>query len=755
MLFVALLLSPLFAASELDAQDAIENPPREGDGNTVDQEAADQEAADQEEADQEAADKVDKAKADKAAKRKAAKKKAAKEEADSEDESSDSSETTDGPQLAEFLDPDPLGFDLSTFGALSEGVELAVDTVTSAFNEFNRATVLGRLKLSSPFQLLVFFLITFVLLDRRARHLRRELWDMVPPLATPLLDNLLDSALRVLARTLPVALVLMPAYFPLKGIFPEATWLILVTRLLWLILIYRAIQTTADELLIGQVIDFEHKPVRLQRWFKKGLIVVLATWTVMTFVEIVDYRHDTIALMAFGLKVFGALYALRLFALKDELLSLLPEGTETSLVNPELRKTFSSYTYSIIGLSVLLMVLWAAGFSTAAKFILIRTYALVAIVLVTLWVYRRVQQTLRKFIEKQNALGGDVDLERQKVLRAMEHSTAYAGGFLLIWIVLSVIGAWDLLIRVASIPLFKPSESLTISVYVIAKAVVIFYLFIFASRLIRVVLNEKLYPKFEVEVGVGYAINVMAHYLFFVMGLLFGIKSFGLDLSAVMIFFSALGIGIGFGLQDIVNNLISGFILLFGRSIKKGDYVTAGETYGRVDSVGARSVTLTTPDNYELVIPSSAIVSNSIINWTLTSPFVRNHIEVGVSYKSDVQQVKEVLLEAIKAYPQALKRPRPEVWLESFGDSAVNFTLLFYIDLRRTNAAQVRGEINYIIWGALAAAHVEIPFPQRDLHLRSDFDMAELEARLLQKLLAAQAPHPAPPEVDDEPETED
>src|SRR5690606_6336348 len=132
------------------------------------------------------------------------------------------------------------------------------------------------------------------------------------------------------------------------------------------------------------------------------------------------------------------------------------------------------------------------------------------------------------------------------------------------------------------------------------------------------------------------------------------------------------------------------------------------------------SVTITTTDNFELVIPSSALVSNSIINWTLTSPFVRVRIPVGVTYSCDVRQVKSVLLDAALRHSKVMRRPAPEVWLEGFGDSSVNFVLLVYIDCRRTNELRVRGELNYYVWDALAEANIEIPFPQRDINIRTD-----------------------------------
>lgn len=649
-------------------------------------------------------------------------------------------EATDA-EINIFLKRETLGFDLSTFAWVRERIVDTAQALRDAVEDFASAGFVDKLRMSAPLQLVLMILMAFVALDRRARSLRREVWDMLP-LSRPLLDAVLDSTLRVLARTLPVAVLLVPVYFPLHGLFPDALWLAVTTRVLWLMLLYRAAFSIGSELLLGEALALEPRPVRLAAWWRFGLRVGLALWLGHDLVELLGGRHDVAALLGFSFKVFVGFHVLRLFALRDELVLLVPDLPESGLYSA-VRRFLVNYVHLVIGLSILLIVLWAAGFSTAATFLLIRSYSFIGLVLVSLWVYRRAQTALHRMVQRQETPEGDpIDVERHRVLRSLERSVLFVGSLLMGWAMLSLLGVWPLLVRLSSIPLVELGDpGLVISVFVVARASLVFVVFMLLSRIVRAVLNEKVYPRFEVELGVGYAINTTLHYCLFLFGIFLALGSLGLDLSGIAIFASALGIGIGFGLQDIVKNLISGLILLFGRSVKKGDFVTVSDRFGRVDAVGARSVTITTPDNFELVIPSSELTSRSLINWTLTSPYVRVTVPVVVHYDSDIHRVREILIEAALRHPRVLKKPAPEAWLERFGNSNLEFGLLVYVDLRRTNQRRIIGELNYHVWDVLKEHQVEVPHPQRDLHLRS-ID-PELHA-----LVTARAPWPPHPDPD-------
>jgi small-conductance mechanosensitive channel len=241
-------------------------------------------------------------------------------------------------------------------------------------------------------------------------------------------------------------------------------------------------------------------------------------------------------------------------------------------------------------------------------------------------------------------------------------------------------------------------------------------------------LLTKVYPALNVDVGVGYAVNTLINYALIVVGFFMALTALGVDLSALTVVLASLGVGIGFGLQTITENLISGFILLFGRSVKKGDIITAGDLYGRVEEVGARSVLVKTPDNYDLLIPSKEIVGSRIVNWSYHDSLVRLHIPVGVTYKANPREVESILKKAALEHDYVLSDPGPEVWLTEFGDSSVNFTLLVYFNCREITQERLTGQLNFIIWDHLHENDIEIPFPQRDVHLRSG-EVAEPIAR--------------------------
>jgi small-conductance mechanosensitive channel len=142
--------------------------------------------------------------------------------------------------------------------------------------------------------------------------------------------------------------------------------------------------------------------------------------------------------------------------------------------------------------------------------------------------------------------------------------------------------------------------------------------------------------------------------------------------------------------------------------------------------VGARSVVIKTPDNFEMLVPSKDIVGGRIINWSYNDNTVRGHVEVGVSYDADPEKVRRVLLETCETHRQIMEEPEPHVWLTEFGDNSVHFELLFFFDCRDTVEEKIIGELNFQIWEALEDADIEIPFPQRDLHVKADSDWEKL-----------------------------
>ena len=193
----------------------------------------------------------------------------------------------------------------------------------------------------------------------------------------------------------------------------------------------------------------------------------------------------------------------------------------------------------------------------------------------------------------------------------------------------------------------------------------------------------------------------------------------GVDLTALAVFGGAIGVGLGFGLQKIFANLVSGFILLLDKSIKPGDVIAVQDYYGRVDALGARYVSVTTRDGIEYLIPNEDLIINRVENWSHSNNLIRLRKAIGVHYKSDIHKARDLCLEAAAETPRILKDPKPVCLLSDFGDSAVILDIGFWIDDPMNGKINVISDLLFRIWDKFHANDIEIPYPQMDLHLRS------------------------------------
>lgn len=193
----------------------------------------------------------------------------------------------------------------------------------------------------------------------------------------------------------------------------------------------------------------------------------------------------------------------------------------------------------------------------------------------------------------------------------------------------------------------------------------------------------------------------------------------GIDLTVFAVFGGAIGLGLGFGLQKVFGNLVSGFILLLDKSIKPGDVIAINDYYGKVDSLGARYVSVLTRDGIEHLIPNEELISTRVENWSHSHSLVRIRKSIGVHYKSDVIKARALCLEAAAEVPRILKDPVPVCHLMDFGESSVDLELRFWIDDPMNGRANVISELMLLVWAKFHEADIEIPYPQRDLHLRS------------------------------------
>jgi potassium efflux system protein len=233
----------------------------------------------------------------------------------------------------------------------------------------------------------------------------------------------------------------------------------------------------------------------------------------------------------------------------------------------------------------------------------------------------------------------------------------------------------------------------------------------------RFVLQEDVYPRVKMARGVPQAITKLTSYGLIALAIIAAITASGLDLSRLALFAGALSLGIGFGLQNIVNNFVSGLILIFERPIEAGDTVELGTLMGQVTRIGIRSSTIRTYDGADVIVPNADLISKEVINWTLSDRYKRLIIPVGVAYGTDPRTVLNLLVDVAREDPDVLSFPEPYALFREFGDSSLNFELRCWCAF--DVALGTNSRLNVGINDALAAADIEIPFPQRDLHLRS------------------------------------
>lgn len=256
---------------------------------------------------------------------------------------------------------------------------------------------------------------------------------------------------------------------------------------------------------------------------------------------------------------------------------------------------------------------------------------------------------------------------------------------------------------------------------------------VIAAGMVTNILRSRVLSLAGIGRGLQEAIAIVIKYALISIGALVLLQIWGLDISSLTILASALGVGIGFGFQDIAKNFGSGLVLVFERPIQVGDFVEVGDFKGVVERIGARRTELRTLDHVSILIPNSRFLEKEVINWSHGNPLSRLHIPVGVAYSVDPKTVQAALIEVAQNHPDVLRTPLPQVWFTGFGESALKFELLVWT---REPSRQyiLKSELNYRIYEALQQRQIEIPFPQRDLHLRSGTLglSPELETALIQ-----------------------
>jgi small-conductance mechanosensitive channel len=571
------------------------------------------------------------------------------------------------------------------------------------------------LGVAGSFIVLIFLVTVFYSLLARKKLLTR-----IEKAAEPLKNKIpagfypfFLSALKVLiAALIPLSLL---AIFSLVNamIHYEAAWFQLVGKLLalWAVgaLIIGFLRESLTQNLFRATSQYGKRIFQLARLaLLYGLVGVALIQCAAAF----QVRPDVIAFFRFAVSVTIVVILFLIHLMKKALMSFLPD-----LPYPAYQafiRILNRFYYPLIIFAFIVALLWCIGYKQLGRVVLIKIWSSGFAYLLIMLAYHRLRTWLQKWYDGKDSSEEAVQFLFQSFRTVLLYATLVAT----VLIILNLVGMLDLIERVFSFPIAKVGTT-PVTVWLILKAVIILLAFIFAARLLQAYLDYKIYPLLGIDPGLGYALDISFKYAFIAIGLLISLKAVGIGLRFLLVFAGAAGIGIGLGMQHIAADIISGFTIIFGGKIRKGDWIEVENKIGLVTDIFLRATRVRTRDHIEYLIPNSNLISNIMVNYSLSSPMIRIDLPVGVSYRSDPQQIKKILQEVAEKESMVSNSKKPVVRFVEYGDSSLNFELLVWIDVRVTPRRNVRSALYFAIFEEFKKAGIEIPFPQRDLHIRS------------------------------------
>ena len=414
------------------------------------------------------------------------------------------------------------------------------------------------------------------------------------------------------------------------------------------------------------------------------------------------------------------------------------------------------WSFSVVAIPLLLMVLSLAGYVYSAATILRHLVSVLWLIgllvmvqqLAEFWLlltrrrlaYKAALERRRVLHEQQRSEGklgveGEQEREREareeasrvdlaalsKESRKLLNALLFIGGAVGVWLIWSpLIPALGVLDDIAlwqqSVTVDGHQQQVAVTVGDVLSVLAIIVLTVLASRNLPSLIEILLLQYFHISPGSRYTIRTLAGYVIAAVGMVALFKAVGGTWGSIQWLVAALGVGIGFGLQEIVANFISGLIILFERPIRVGDFVTVGDTDGTVTRIRIRATTILTRDRKESLVPNKEFITGRLLNWTLSDPTTRLKVVVGIRYGADVRLAEKIMLEAAREHPRVLREPAPWVNFNDFGDNALMMELRCIVESAECRV-QVASELRHVIDNGFRAADMQIPFPQRDVHL--------------------------------------
>jgi len=451
--------------------------------------------------------------------------------------------------------------------------------------------------------------------------------------------------------------------------------------------------------LMGGLIEASWK-----RQFVYGLMIVLITTRLM---DVLGLPLPLFRLYTFSASLIGLLFCLRL-------------ARESVRYNASVLYTWSLRLGVFFFVVIMMAELWGKKAVASHLFVsAIDSMATVLVFLLFMYMIRGGLEWLfhNSSLRRSTVMHSDTDAIVRQLAFFID---AALWGLVLLPAILMIWGVYNTL-EEATRGLFGlgfnlGSQRITVGLLIVSAGVL--YGSFVASWIIQKLLMDETFVRRRVEMGVRHSIGQLVHYFLILIGFLLAISILGFDVTKFTIMLSALGVGIGFGLQGVVNNFVSGLILLFERPVRVGDSIEIDGKWAEIKRIGLRATTVQTFDQADVIVPNADLVTNQVTNWTLSNRRVRLVIPVGVAYGSDVPLVMEKLMACGKANPNVSKTHEPQVLFLRFGESSLDFELRVWVmdaDFR----VKVQSELHQEIDRSFRDANIEIPFPQQDLHLRS------------------------------------
>ena len=261
-----------------------------------------------------------------------------------------------------------------------------------------------------------------------------------------------------------------------------------------------------------------------------------------------------------------------------------------------------------------------------------------------------------------------------------------------------------------------------LSVLAVLKALVVLAILTTLARAVTHASSRKIRENADISPSMQVLTIKALQVILYGAAFFIGLKAVGFDLTGLAVLSGAIGLGLGFGLQKVVSNLVSGVIILLDKSIKPGDVISIGETFGWVDTLTARYVSITTRDGREYLIPNEDLITGQVVNWSHSNDFVRLDINFGTSYGDDPHKVRQIAIDAAKGCPRVLPGKPPVCHIVNFGDSSVDYVLRFWITDPSQGLTNIRGNVFLALWDAFSENDISIPFPQREIRMLGSSD---------------------------------